>query len=353
VRDDAGHFRYGVRVVQDVTEAKRLDDQLRDSERQMRDLLESLPAAVYTTDAAGRITFYNKAAVEMAGRTPEPGDEWCVTWRLYWPDGTPLPHDQCPMAIALKENRPVRGVEAVAERPDGSRVPFIPYPTPIRDAEGKVIGAINMLVDITERKQAENRQKTLVDELNHRVKNTLATVQSLAFQTARQSADVSEFIAAFETRLLALARAHDLLTKSHWQWAPLDSLVQEIVAPVTENATERVKVTGPCVELDPRAALSFTMALNELLTNANKYGSLSSETGRLSIGWGLREENSRTMLELEWSEQNGPPVVSPERRGFGTRLLERCIVRDLDGRLNLAFEPEGVRCGMVVPYQPR
>jgi PAS domain S-box-containing protein len=351
VRDDAGRFRYGVRVVQDVTEAKRLDDQIRDSERQMRELLESLPAAVYTTDSAGRITFYNKAAVEMAGRTPDPSDQWCVTWRLYWPDGTPLPHDQCPMAIALKENRPVRGVEAVAERPDGTRVPFIPYPTPLRDAEGKLVGAINMLVDITERKQAENRQKTLVDELNHRVKNTLATVQSLALQTARHAGDLPGFLAAFETRLLALARAHDLLTKSHWQRAPLGCLVREIVAPLTENAT-RVAVAGPRVELDPRTALSFTMALNELLTNAGKYGSLSSETGRLSIGWDLQEENGRTMLQLEWSEQNGPPVICPERRGFGTRLLERCIVRDLDGRLDLAFEPEGVRCTIAVPYQP-
>lgn len=141
----------------------------------MRELLGALPAAVYATDAKGRITFYNKAAFEVAGRQPQPGDKWCVTWRLYWPDGTPLPHNQCPMAIALKENRPIRGVEAVAERPDGTRVPFVPYPTPLRDAEGHLIGAINMLVDITECKQAENRQKILIDELNHRVKNTLAT----------------------------------------------------------------------------------------------------------------------------------------------------------------------------------
>ena len=121
----------------------------------MRELLEALPAAVYTTDAKGRITFFNKTAVEMAGRTPQPDDEWCVTWRLYNPDGTPLPHDQCPMAVALRENRPVRGVEAVAERPDGTRIPFIPYPTPLHDSEGKLIGAINMLVDISERKKAE------------------------------------------------------------------------------------------------------------------------------------------------------------------------------------------------------
>ncbi|HXK16177.1 MAG TPA: PAS domain S-box protein, partial [Polyangiaceae bacterium] len=127
-----------------------------DLERQLRALVEALPAAIYTTDPEGRITFYNKAAAALAGREPVIGrDEWCVTWRLYAPDGTPLAHDSCPMAVALKENRPVRGVAAVAERPDGTRVPFLPFPTPLRDEEGRLIGAANMLVDISPVKAAE------------------------------------------------------------------------------------------------------------------------------------------------------------------------------------------------------
>jgi PAS domain S-box-containing protein len=142
-------------VTRDITQRRRDEDALRISERHCRELLETLPAAVYTTDAAGNITFYNRAAVELAGRQPELGDQWCVTWRLYTPDGTPLPHEQCPMAIALKENRPIRGVEAIAERPDGTLVPFMPYPTPLRDASGTLVGAVNMLVDLTERKHAE------------------------------------------------------------------------------------------------------------------------------------------------------------------------------------------------------
>jgi PAS domain S-box-containing protein len=120
VLDQQGGFRYGVRVVQDVTERLQAEEQLRESERHARELLEALPAAIYTTDAAGRITYYNQAAVDFSGRTPILGsDEWCVTWRLFTPDGTPLPHDQCPMAVALKEGRVIRGVEAIAERPDG------------------------------------------------------------------------------------------------------------------------------------------------------------------------------------------------------------------------------------------
>ena len=116
------------------------------------ELLQALPAAVYTTDAAGHITFYNEAAAELWGCRPELGkSEFCGSWKLYWPDGTPLPHDECPMALALREKRPVRGMEAIAERPDGTRVPFIPYPTPLFDAAGTLIGAVNTLVDITER----------------------------------------------------------------------------------------------------------------------------------------------------------------------------------------------------------
>ena len=114
------------------------------------ELLEALPMAVYTTDCEGRITFYNEAAVALAGRRPALGqDQWCVTWRLYQPDGTPLPHDQCPMAIALKEDRPIRGTEKIAERPDGTRISVMPFPTPLHDATGTLIGGVNMLLDTT------------------------------------------------------------------------------------------------------------------------------------------------------------------------------------------------------------
>jgi PAS domain-containing protein len=118
--------------------------------------LDRLPAAIYVTDPDGLITYYNPACIEFAGRVPTVGsDRWCVTWKLYTEDGALLPHDQCPMAVAILEKRPVRGITAVAERPDGSRVNFMPYPTPIFDAHGKFVGAVNMLIDITDRRQAE------------------------------------------------------------------------------------------------------------------------------------------------------------------------------------------------------
>ena len=140
------------------------------AEDYFRQLLDALPVAIYTTDAAGRITFFNRAAVEFSGREPELGrDHWCVTWRLYRPDGTRLPHDECPMAVALKEGRPIRGVEAVMERPDGTRVDFLPYPTPLFDSSGALVGGVNMLVDITQRKQAEQALQRLNEALEQRV----------------------------------------------------------------------------------------------------------------------------------------------------------------------------------------
>jgi PAS domain S-box-containing protein len=346
VRDENDRFRYGVRVLQDVTERKRMEGEIQANERRLRELLEALPAAVYTTDAEGRITFYNQAAADLAGREPVLGsDHWCVTWKLFHPDGTPMPHDECPMAITLRENRPVRGAEAIAERPDGSRVPFAPYPMPLRDAEGRLVGAINMLVDISDRKDAEARQKVLIDELNHRVKNSLATVQSLAAQTAKHAEDLQDFSTKFEARVISLARAHDLLTKRSWISAPLESLLNDIVAPYGSGG-DRLRIGGPPLDLNPRAALSLTMVLSELVTNAAKYGSLSSPSGTLSVQWKI---GSGDMLVIEWLEQGGPVAIVPSRRGFGTRLIERCVERDLDGSLDLHFEETGLRCRMTMP----
>src|SRR6516164_7807903 len=135
-----------------------------------RDLLDALPAAIYTTDAAGRLTFFNRAAVEFSARTPEIGsDQWCVTWRLYWPDGRPMAHDECPMARALKEDRPIRGGESIAERPDGSRVAFMAYPTPLHDASGQLVGAVNMLVDLSAAREVDEARNSLNEILERRV----------------------------------------------------------------------------------------------------------------------------------------------------------------------------------------
>lgn len=151
-----------VRALCPLPAAGRIDTASSDSEPHFRQLLEALPAAVYATDTEGRITFFNQAAADLWGCRPELGkSEWCGSWRLYWPDGRPMRHDECPMAVALKEGCPIRGAEAAAERPDGTRVPFLAYPTPLRDRSGALTGAVNTLIDITERKRNEEFKQQL------------------------------------------------------------------------------------------------------------------------------------------------------------------------------------------------
>lgn len=315
-----------------------------DSERRFRDLLQALPAAIYTTDAEGRITFFNQACIEFAGRTPKIGEMWCVTWKLYLPDGTPLPHDECPMAVALKQNRPVRDVEAVAERPDGSRICFMPYPTPLRDEGGRLVGAVNMLVDITARKQAEQRMMLLAYEVDHRSNNLLAVTQAMLRLTKAETA--AEFQAAFQGRLSALANVQRLFSESRWTGASLKTIVEEELRPYAGADGERISIAGDDLRLPATLAQSIAVAVHELATNAAKYGALSTPSGTLEIRW---ETNGADPLVLHWSERGGPPVNEPPtRKGFGIGAVDG-IIRTLRGRITRQWKPEGLVCQMAFP----
>ena len=346
---DAGEIIGGVNCFQDISELRRVQDLQRKHERHFRDVLQALPAAVYTTDAAGRITFFNEAAATLWGCRPAIGaDSWCGSWKLFWPDGTPLPHDQCPMAIALKEQRAIVGAEAMTERPDGVRVPFLAYPSPLRDSSGAMCGAVNMLVDITERKRAEVQQKTLLDELNHRVKNTLATVQSLAGHTIRKTGMPKEVRADFEGRLIALSRAHDQLTRGQWEAADLKKIVEDTFEPF-RSSNEALEITGERIQLGAQAALTLSMIFHELATNAAKYGALSSPNGRLAVSWTIANGIRPPTLCINWQETGGPLVKRPDHTGFGSRLVERGITHQLHGCAKLDYDPAGLRCTMEIP----
>jgi PAS domain S-box-containing protein len=432
-------------------------------------LLEALPVAVYTTDADGRITFYNGAAAELWGVNPELGSsQWCGSWRLYRPDGRPLPHDECPMAIALKEGREVRGVEAIAERPDGTRVRFRPYPTPLRDPSGRLVGAVNLLMDvseqhdahleserlaaivvssddaiitktldgcitswnggaervfgygpsemigqsilrlippelhaeeseilgrlkrgkridhyetvrvakdgrrvdvsltvsplrdrsgrvvgaskvgrdITERKRAERLQRILTDELSHRVKNTLATVQAIASQSLARARSSNDFVSSFGGRLQALASAHTLLTRTQMQGADIMALVNEQVLVGAANG-DRILCSGPQLMLEPQTAVHLALVLHELATNARKYGALSVPAGRLSVTWEVRT-NGACSLYLTWKESDGPKVSAPRGHGFGRALIEQ-TVRSHGGEVSVHYHRDGLTCEIDLP----
>jgi PAS domain S-box-containing protein len=220
---------------------------------------------------------------------------------------------------------------------------------PIQD-DGKVVEWFGAATDITGRVRNEEHLRLLVNELNHRVKNTLAIVQSIATQTLRNNADPALAAEQIESRLLALSQAHDVLTRKNWEGARVEDIVRTAIAPLAGgDASAQFEVTGPDIWLDPRRALALSMALHELCTNAMKYGALSVREGRVRIEWAQHVSGDQATFQLTWRERGGPAVTAPGRRGFGSRLVERGLRHDLGGDVQLEFAPAGVSCHIKAP----
>ncbi len=441
-------------------------------------VLEALPEPIYMTDANGRITFYNSAAAAMWGVHPEIGkSEFCGSWKLYWPDGRPLPHDECPMAVALKEKRANRGLEAVAERPDGTRVPFLAFPTPlfddagnltgavnmlvdltdrfiadeaeqryaaifassddailakdldgtiiswnrgaerlfgytaaeaigkqvamlipqerhdeepailgrirrgeridhyetirrrkdgslieislsvspIRDREGRVIGAAKIARDITERKRAEQQQNLLIREMNHRVKNLFTVASSVVSLSARSAETTTELATVVRDRLNALARAHALTIPNFSEASgsaeyatTLHELIRTILAPydaVSNGHKPRAHVTGADVVISGSVVTSFALLLHEFATNAAKYGALSVPEGVVDISC----QEDGTQFVLTWTERGGPTVdQKTDGDGFGTLLGKATVESQFGGQIVRRWHPEGLSIRLSV-----
>ncbi|CAN7239796.1 PAS domain-containing protein [Phenylobacterium sp. LjRoot219] len=243
-------------------------------------------------------------------------------------------------AAADASRRKRNELEYRIRRPDGAVRNVVSVSDRMLGPDGRIQRVVGVFDDVTERRRAEQRQRMLINELNHRVKNTLATVQSIAAQTLRAAPDLPSARASFEARLLALAAAHDLLNAESWHGALLPDVVASAMAPFESRQRPQISRSGPPVWLTPQQALGFSMALHELATNAVKYGALSGPDGRVTIHWSRQEDDE---LVLSWAEQGGPPVVPPDRPGFGSRLLQRSLARELAGEAALTFAPEGVR----------
>jgi len=208
--------------------------------------------------------------------------------------------------------------------------------------DGKPHRFVGAVVNVTERKRAELHLRLLVNELNHRVKNSLATIQAIAAQSFNGARALDEAQEAFSSRIVALAEAHDLLTQENWEGAELHDVAGRVAS--LHGGSDRFALSGPSIRLSPKTALSLSMALHELATNALKYGALSKPEGRIRIAWDLAPETGAARLDLTWVERDGPPVSVPTRRGFGSRLIERGLAAELSGSAAIDFHPDGVVC---------
>ena len=220
---------------------------------------------------------------------------------------------------------------------------------PLRNEAGEVVGLTCASVDVTERKEGEAHLRLLLRELTHRSKNLLAVIQAMARQTAHHAGSVDGFLTQFGARLQALAASHDLLVRESWYGASLNELIRSQLAGYLDRSAGQVSIDGPPIALKPEAAQNLGLALHELAINAAKYGALSVPAGRVSITWSQPESTSGNAIALEWREQLGPKVKGRRKKGFGSMVIERNLTRAFDAEVNLEFDPDGLRCHIVIP----
>jgi PAS domain S-box-containing protein len=237
-----------------------------------------------------------------------------------------------------------------SRRKDGSMFWAALFVSPVRDKSGDVVQHFISFVDLTKHKQEEERLRFLLDELNHRTQNTLATVQAIALQTLRGVAH-KEVVDTLGGRILALAKAHSLLGRENWEAVSLSDVVDRILQPfgLDDQRVARFSVEGDDVRLQPKAALTLAMVFHELATNASKYGALSNDEGRIAIDWQVDQSPQGDRMRLRWQESGGPTVTPPSRKGFGSRLIEGGLAQDLGGKVRLRYDPAGVSCEIVMP----
>jgi len=319
-------------TLRDITEIRDIERLVAESEAQYRELADGTPAAAWLSRSDGELEFVNQAMADALGRSRESllGDGWTVAID---------PEDRSTMLKVRTQARTSHGAfhyEGRFRRADGALRLIRLYGRPRFDWSGSFRGHAGMATDVTEVRAAERQQELLISELNHRVKNTLATVQSLVAQTLREAGVASEVESLVAGRLLALSAAHNVLNRERWNGAEVADIVEAVAKPYTD--AQRITAAGPKAWLEPNGAVTLAMALHELAVNAVKYGALSTPTGQVRLSW-TRTDNS---IVLEWSERAGPRVTPPERRGFGSRLLRHL-------KAELEFAPEGLMCRIRLP----
>ena len=306
----------------------------------------ALGYAIFTMDLEGRVTSWSRGAETVLGYSREEaigmpfGDIYTIPDREIGADRKEL------------ENAKHRGRAEDTRwhlRKDGAR--FWGNGMTMGIFEPELTGLMKILRDETPAKLAEDQRVLLLNELNHRIKNTLATVQSITEQTLRAAKVDPAIRNDLTNRLMAVSDAHNVLVDESWAGADLGTIVRRTLAPHDHKDISRFRIDGPLVWLSPQQAVAIALALHELATNALKYGALSVPEGRVRVVWTLDSTSETPVLHLTWTEQDGPPVVAPNRRGFGARLLERGLAGELSAQVALAYDSLGLVCTMRLPIR--
>jgi PAS domain S-box-containing protein len=335
-REPDGSADYFIAIVEDISERKAAEKAQKLRAEEFFALADNIPILCWMAYAEGQVYWCNRRWYEYTGMDPaSPGG--VVAEDIHDPDLLPSIRQRWAHSVATGEpfemTFPLR-------RLDGVFRPFLTRIVPIGGEDGRITRWFASCTDVADQQEHEEHLKLLLNELNHRVKNTLATVQSMAAQTLRSAADPDEAFVRLESRLLGLSAAHDILTERNWEGATLAEVLDRTLEPFVMDAAGRVRVSGDEVWLPPQTAVALSLAFHELATNAVKYGALSVDAGRVEVEWRLGGD----AVAITWREAGGPAVVPPTRRGFGSRLIERSLPRELGGPATLDFEPDGLVC---------
>lgn len=308
----------------------------------LREILDAQLEMVCRFRADGTILFVNRAYAHSLGQEPEE-----LTGLNLWAHITGDDHVHVRTMLArLSRETPEQTIENRFETANGPRWMLWSNHALEFDEQGKWAVGQSTGIDITERKQLEEQLELLVGELNHRVKNTLMVVQAMAYQTFRGATGLSEPVQAFNQRLSAVSGAHDALSRTNWTGTAMAEIVRQGTI-ICDDGDVRVKAGGPDVVLPANATVSLVMVLHELATNAMKYGALSGDNGEVAVWWSVDEPGHQ--LTIDWRESGGPTVRVPTRKGFGFRLINEAVPRQLSGTVDLAYDPQGLRCRISLP----
>jgi len=332
----------GIGTLRDVHERRMITEELRISEERHRLAIEANRLGTWDYDMVARVHRWSQEFRAMWGLPAEGPNDPAIIRPLVEPE------DNRRVIAAWNAAMASDGridLEYPHRRMGSDEVRWAGFQGQIFfDAQRKPVRAIGVMIDITDRKLAEERQRLLLGELNHRVKNIFATIQAIVAQTLRTAPEPALASERIQARLLALSSTHDLLNTTSWSGAPLRSLIEAELRPYGLG-DGRIDLAGPAVDLDAETTLAVGMVAHELATNAAKYGSLSQSEGRLSVRWSV---DGTGRLRIDWAERGGPPVTAPSRSGFGSKLIERSLA-DLDGTAEFDFAATGLRVRLAFP----